>query len=245
MPTKIEWCDETLNPFWGCTHGCWYCTARGIAHMRAERVGKARGYSDEVIQKMKRFEPVWLPDADRIIAQCSKWRKSKTIFWGYMGDLFCQGFKYNWMVKIHEAIINNEQHRHIFLTKAPDKMFPFFPETPSFKEPLSRCWFGYSDDGTQIGNYHWINFRGQKNRFVSFEPLIGDCININFDYVDWIIIGALTLYGKPVHAKDGGTRLEWVRPVIDAAGKRGIPILLKDNLLQLYPQLKRYKEFPW
>ncbi|MCX5717269.1 MAG: DUF5131 family protein [Nitrospirae bacterium] len=238
MPTKIEWCDETLNPFWGCTHGCSYCQARRIAHMRAERIGKPRGYSPEVIEKMKRFEPVWLPDAYRILGQILKWTKSKTIFIGFMGDVACQPkdkIKYIFKIaKIHD------QHRFLILTKNLSALCPFS------KYKNKNVWIGYSDDGVRDAFLLSLNLSKFKNTFVSYEPLIGPDIYINRLHTRWIIIGALTdRRGQPVPAEKGGTRLEWVMPIIEIADKNDIPVFLKNNLLKLYPQLPKRQEFPW
>jgi len=246
MPTKIEWCDETLNPFWGCTHGCSYCQARRIAHMRAERIGKLRGYPASVITKMKRFEPVWLPDADRILGQVERWGKPRTIFIGFMGDI---AFFYERKI-LYKIFQNYLQHRFLLCTKNPSH----FHEAKFF----DNFWFGTSvTDKTNAQNMHWVGGQpnSKRNCFISFEPLLDDVrpfkeSNPDFFYhhenVKWFIIGVLTdRRGQPVPAEKGGTRLEWVLPIIERADKFNIPVFLKNNLLDLYPHLPKRQEFPW
>jgi len=214
--------------------------------MRAERLGKLRGYKPEVIAKMKRFEPVWLPDADRILAQIHKWKKPKTIFMGFMGDITCQrneNIRYMLdVVRIHPG------HRFLFLTKNIKHVLHHIEYFVS-----KNVWWGYSDDGEKISlsNWDWlfnqVYIRGWiTNFFASFEPLIGNEA-IRFPYqVRWVIIGALTdRRGQPVPPEKGGTRLEWVMPIIEVADKHNIPVFLKNNLLKLYPQLPLRQEFPW
>lgn len=238
MPTKIEWCDETLNPFWGCTHGCWYCQARRIAHMRAERVGRQRGYPPDVIEKMKRFEPVWLPDAERILGQLYKWKKPRTIFVGFMGDIAC--LKRKNIEYIFEVTKFHLQHRFLILTK-DTSIISLVPQLDIY----SNLWVGYSDDGTR-NERQWVYCSDIKNTFVSLEPLIDSRININPHIAKWLIIGALTdRRGKPVSPGHGGTRIEWVREVIKYVDAYNIPVFLKDNLLKLYPELPTRREFPW
>ncbi|HPS31051.1 MAG TPA: DUF5131 family protein, partial [bacterium] len=47
--TKIEWCDWTWNPVWGCLNNCPYCYARSIA----KRFGKQICGRDD-------FQPTWI-----------------------------------------------------------------------------------------------------------------------------------------------------------------------------------------
>ena len=237
--TKIEWTDESLNPFWGCTHGCTYCQARRIAHMRAERIGRLRGYPADVIAKMKRFEPVWLPDADRILATIHKWKKPKTIFMGFMGDIAYQEYKN--ILNILKIASEHPEHRFLFLTK----------NAKIYRDPLihwkisKNIWMGYSDDSRK-NNRGWLCFYGIDQTFFSYEPLLGEIKTFNPYLTKWIIIGALTDHrGQSVPPEKGGTRLEWVMPIIEIADNHNIPVFLKNNLLKLYPPLPLRQEFPW
>ena len=249
MPTKIEWCNETLNPFWGCTHGCPYCQARRIAHMRAERIGRLRGYPSKVIAKMKRFEPVWLPDADRILDAPRKWKKPRTIFIGFMGDIAYQDEISK--TKIFRMADRFPQHRFLLLSKAALKLWwvgmPKNVWVGGSVTFAADMYNGFVASGAPI-------LRHKRPSYISFEPVIGDVINgENIGIASgipyncrWFIIGALTdRRGQPVAPEKGGTRLEWVLPIIEQADKYRIPVFLKNNLLKLYPQLPKRQEFPW
>ena len=70
-------------------------------------------------------------------------------------------------------------------------------------------------------------------KFISFEPLQGrDPLAQDWDKsfikagVNWLIIGAQTKPYKP-------PRIEWVEEIVRAADRVGIPVFLKDNLLEL------------
>jgi protein gp37 len=202
--------------------------------MRAGQLGKARGYSPEIIDKMKRFEPVWLPDGYRILGQLHQWKKPKTIFIGFMGDIAFQD-RIN-ITKILDLTTAHPQHRFIVLTKDFPKIQPFINRYPN-------VWFGYSDDGTR-DERQWAFCKGIQNIFVSLEPLIGDRINIHPYRTKWIIIGALTgRNGLPV--LNSGIRIEWVYEILKFADWYQIPVFLKDNLLTLFPKLPERREFPW
>ena len=38
--SKIEWCDITWNPAWGCGYGCGFCYARKIAYRFAPVIAR-------------------------------------------------------------------------------------------------------------------------------------------------------------------------------------------------------------
>lgn len=206
--------------------------------MRAERIGKLRGYPSKVIAKMKRFEPVWLPDASKIFGKIWGWKKPKTIFIGFMGDIACQA-DINQMYVFGITHLH-PQHRFLILTKAISSLFYIDPNK------YKNVWCGYSDDGSRDDINSSLTLSKIRNSFVSFEPLIGPYIYIDRLHTRWIIIGALTdRRGQPVPQEKGGTRLEWVMPIIEIADKHNIPVFLKNNLLKLYPQLPKKQEFPW
>src|SRR5512135_3357996 len=81
--TKIEWCDYTINCFWGCDGGCPYCAARRIARRFGRRIGEKRGYSKETVERMASFKPVFLSDQLELIA---KIKQPSRIFVSEMGD---------------------------------------------------------------------------------------------------------------------------------------------------------------
>ena len=76
------------------------------------------------------------------------------------------------------------------------------------------------------------NFEDFKasHKFISFEPL-QKRITLSLDYacyysgISWAIIGAQSPYSKKTVPK-----WEWVREIIEACDKAGIPVFLKNNL---------------
>jgi protein gp37 len=67
-------------------------------------------------------------------------------------------------------------------------------------------------------------------KFVSLEPLLYEinpaCLPLN--YINWLIIGQQT----PVSAKTA-PKIEWIREIVEAGDKAGIPIFEKNNLKSL------------
>lgn len=95
--TKIEWCDATWNPVWGCKNECPYCYAR--------RMAKRRGESFEPHWKEKNF-------------QRSMPKEPSRIFVNSMSDIWF--WTTNWTMKVLRRIREYPQHSFLFLTKAPE-----------------------------------------------------------------------------------------------------------------------------
>lgn len=207
--SKIEWTQFTSNPVRGkCLHACPYCYA--------ERIRQRFGQPEAI---------TWV---GRELTAIEKHKKPAVIFMGSMHDLFGK-----WIVSaMIEAILNTAkncpQHTFLFLTKNPTRYSEFeFP---------SNCWTGYTDDGTSDLR-NWAIFKGRKNCFVSFEPLIGDCISLNPDLVDGVIIGAMT---GPGAVKPERWQIDGIIRAME-----GKPVFLKNNLLSLFPELPRRQETAW
>ena len=207
--SKIEWCEFTSNPVRGkCLHACPYCYA--------ERIRQRFGQPAELS---------WHADE---LAQIEKRKKPAVIFMGSMHDLFGEWVPKSWIDWTLDTAKNCPQHTFLFLTKNPAR-YTEFEFTPN-------CWIGYTDDGTSDLR-NWAIFKGRKNRFVSFEPLIGDCISLNLDMVDGVIIGAQT---GPGAVKPERWQVEGIIRAME-----GKPVFLKNNLLSLFPELHRRQETAW
>lgn len=212
--STIEWTDYTSNPLRGkCLHACAYC------------------YAERIRLRFKQpAELSWHPEE---LAAIEKKKKPCTIFMGSMHDLFGEWVPQSYIDWTIDTAKNCPQHTFLFLTKNPKRYDQFiFP---------NNCWLGYTEDG--VNNVRgWMYASKQQNMFISFEPLIGNNLNVNFAFIKGVIIGAQT---GPT-----GTGLPPIKPqrlvldkIIEKAGDR--PIFLKDNLLSLFPDLPRRRELPW
>lgn len=95
--TKIDWCDYTWNPVWGCRNSCPYCYARATAN----RWGIS-------------FEPHW---RERNFNR-SMPRQPARIFVNSMSDIAF--WTPEWWYRVLGRIDNNPQHTFLFLTKQPE-----------------------------------------------------------------------------------------------------------------------------
>lgn len=222
--TKIEWCDYTLNPVKGlCPMKCSYCYA--------SKIYRRFKWDPEI-----RFNAKWWWD----LVEIEKKKVPSRIFVGSTMELFGDWIKPEWAEEIFDAVRDYDNHTFIFLTKRPENLIKYSP----FPE---NCWVGVSVprywDDSAIGHpeaFQRISKLGEIEatvKFVSFEPL-QEAIASNFDFgldrafkaygIKWVIIGQQT----PASPKTA-PKVEWIREIIEAADKAGIPVFLKNNLAPL------------
>lgn len=224
--TKIEWCKNqdltngfTSNPIKGkCHHNCiWH----GV-ECYAETIRKRYGWSACL---------AWHPQELEAIR---KRKKPATIFVGSMYDIFG-----DWVDReLIQSIINmtHKERRHtiLFLTKNPKRYSEFsFP---------NNCWLGETITSKE---FVYGGYFPHKNKFISFEPLLSKIPAGLMEKYRWIIIGSLNKNGKPIPPERGGTKKEWVLPLIEQADKYSIPVFVKSELYQLYPDLPVRKAIPY
>ena len=221
-PTKIEYCDYTLNPITGCLKGCYYCYAYKIA----KRFPKAFPDGFQPTFHPKRLnEPYILKKPSKILL-CS------------MGDMFGNWVPDRWISTILEMVVQNPQHIFMVLTKCPDELWKW----NSYFRDLRNLWVGISIDGLRH-EAHYDDLLKLKDtkahiKIISLEPLLRP-IYFQLKGVDWIIIGGQT--GPRVIP-----RREWLRDILRQAELYGISVFIKDNAswperVRFYPYQSQWK----
>ena len=236
MPTKIEWCDDTLNIVTGCMPDfpCWQrCYARRMANRLRGRFGYD---ADEP------FKPTFHPDK---LDQPLHWSKPRRIFVVSMGDLFCEGVPHEWVERVMQAIGMAPQHTYMILTKRPRRMGDWFKSHKVYAS--KNLWLGISVS-TQAElweRWEWLRQIPAAVRFVSLEPLLED---VDLQYIfthtnskgrpfvrkieadgrfflDWVIVGPET--GPKARPMD----LDWARNIRDQCRGVGTPFFFKPGPL--------------
>jgi len=145
--TKIDWCDFSWNPVWGCLNDCDFCYARKIAKRFGESIYKKevkfrKKENEDILRKLKDFKPVFL------FSQLNREFPSKPsrIFVNSMSDIAF--WKIEWMEKVLKRI---EKHNEKF--KIKNLRFISF-EPLLFNEVLEK---GFSL------NVEWIIIGAQTN----------------------------------------------------------------------------------
>lgn len=224
VKTKIDWCDYTINCFWGCRKGCSYCVSRGMAKRFSKRIGVARNYSQEIIDNMVKFNPVYLHDQ---LENIYKIKKPSRIFMSMMGEPFSNEFD-QFIPEVMNVIKDNPQHTIIMLTKRPENL-------PKWSPFPDNCWIGVSatdDNMYAMGYFYLANFVEAKIKFLSVEPLLSSIsighISSSMKHINWIVIGQQT----PVRKKTM-PEVRLIKDIVQEADRVDIPVFLKNNLEEL------------
>jgi len=231
MPTRIDWCDETINPLGHWCFGpggteenpkpCFYCYAKKLA---------ARGMRG--CEKCQRFEKhTHFEQLDKL----AHWKRPRTIFVQSMGDLFHDEVPDEWIKEVFDACKNAPWHRYLFLTKNPYRYKCLYDQwTLPHGE---NYWYGMTvtqDSSPRMrSNYY--------NMFVSVEPIIREVEAVEKATLPkWMIVGSMTgpLAGKyPV-------KREWIENLAEDCKMRNIPIFMKESLRGLMNG-ELIQQFPW
>lgn len=193
-----------------------------------------------------------------------KWKKPRNIFVCSMADLFGDWVPDEWIKEVFAACEKAPQHRYLFLTKNPGRYCHL--ERAGLMPKSDNQWFGATFDHSNwpghdgpheipgrpttfalhgkmvhdAGDFYYPAYP-EKNRFVSFEPLLYDIgAHIGSTGAQWHIIGAETGNRKGKVA----TQREWVEHIVEYSDKNHIPVFMKESLRGLMGDDFR-QEFPW
>lgn len=271
--TKIEWCDSTWNPVTGCLHDCEYCYARRMAHRFGGAFGYDESFigptwsteadgnnhildlpiKDEGKEKIAPYPFEFDPTFHRYRLDVpKKWNESRTIFVCSMADLFGEWVPDEWIEQVFSACEKAPQHTYLFLTKNPKRYVGLYEAD---KLPLEKnMWYGASVTTSEQAEETAKHFGKlpaspkQANTFLSIEPMLFDITKHNAWqllrrawYTNWIIAGAETgnRKSKVIPQK------EWIDSMVADCADYGIPVFMKDSLVQIVGKENMRREFPW
>lgn len=196
MPTKIEWCDETINPQIGCwpvSEGCENCYAAKMA-WRLQSMN-TRGYTGVAMKHG------WSGLVNHIFKEWDKplrWNKPKRIFVGSMTDLFINGYEESLtnMDRLCDLAVKCPQHTFITLTKRSWEMgTSYFMNMFKGVIPPDNIWFGVTVELQNHCGRIWDMLQMQRKiNVISCEPLLGpiDLPEKALGPNTWVICGAET-----------------------------------------------------
>lgn len=245
-PTGIEYGDCAWNFASGCGNNIdGKCKAGGFKCWAYSISQRFEGHYPNG------FKPTIYPEA---LLSPLYLKKPSRILCAFMGDLFwnCPEFnpqghiyKSEYLITVNQLDTLREmlfwvieqcpQHTFLFLTKQPQNLIKWSP----FPD---NCWVGVSVTNPSMlceASYMLKNVEA-KIKYLSFEPLIDfeqlpgtldwqRWIEYNLTFynkINWVIIGSQTKPYKP-------PKIEWVKEIVEACDKAGIPVFLKDNLKPL------------
>jgi len=205
----IEWTDSTWNPVTGCTkisHGCKNCYAERMTK-RLQGAG-IRKYENG-------FRATVHPDTLR---EPARWKKPRMVFVNSMSDLFHSNVPTEFILSVFHSMNESPQHVFQVLTKRPNRVA---------KMNGKLLWTPNIWMGTSIESERWQDRIGDLKstdahvKFLSLEPLLGPLSNLDFDDIDWVIVGGESgPRARPMRA-------EWVREIRDKCVEKNVPFFFK------------------
>ncbi len=207
--TKIEWTDKTWNPVTGCTKisaGCANCYAE-VMSRRLCAMGQ---------DKYKQgFIPTIHPEC---LSEPLKWGKPHTVFVCSMSDLFHKDVPFSFIDKVIEVIRATPRHNYQILTKRADRMAKYFDG----KIIPANAWVGVTVDARESkARIEYLRPLSATVKFLSCEPLLEDLDELNFDGIDWVIVGGES-GGRARPMKE-----EWVLHIKNQADEQGVAFFFK------------------
>ena len=235
--SKIDYVDETWNPWVGCqkgSKGCRNCYAEKMARRlqamglpQYQNIVNANGWSGKINL------------ADSQIKKPFKWRKPRRVFVCSMSDFFQEGAKEYWDTAF-EVFGLNPEHTFIIITKRPKNM-KIFIDSLIYQDYFKGNWRGEGDATTFFPNV-WLGITAEDQEtfdfrweflktvpaakyVISHEPALGG-IWYPDDFLSlgnraWVIVGGESGYNaRPCHP-------DWVRQDRDQCKEHSIPFFFK------------------
>lgn len=127
MATKIQWCDESVNPIIGCSHasaGCKNC----FAERQARRLGwmLPPGQTRDAYRSVIGEDGKWngktavVPSGMDRLRKLANARKPRRVFVGSMTDIFHEAVDQMRVWQVFQYMSNAPQHTFLLLTKRPE-----------------------------------------------------------------------------------------------------------------------------
>lgn len=261
--SKIEWCDHTWNPITGCRHNCSYCyarrmTARFAGDVRLNKMAK-KDYSlspaEDRSEDVYILENPMMNETGKALVYPfgfeptyhkyrmdypKKLKMGNNIFVGAMADIFGNWVPDEWIKEIMDVCKKNPIHNYLFLTKNPERYWEL--EDKGLLPAAENMWYGFSYTNNKSAG--WASKYGDKNNFVSVEPLLED-LRLFDEHVlcraaKWVIIGAETGRSKTKVVP----KIEWIEKILRHCDKFQIPVFMKDSLIPIVGEENMRREFP-
>ncbi|HMD68333.1 MAG TPA: phage Gp37/Gp68 family protein [Chitinivibrionales bacterium] len=207
--SRIEWTESTWNPITGCTKispGCKNCYAERMARrLRAMRQPNYRNGFRVTIHP----HALGLPLA---------WKKPQMVFVNSMSDLFHAQAPREFILEVFGVINRACWHVYQILTKRADRLSTLDSSLPWSE----NIWAGVTVENQEY--MHRVeNLRAcrAKNKFISFEPLLGSVGPLNLDGIHWVIAGGESgPHARPVQK-------DWITEIRDQCITQGKPFFFK------------------
>lgn len=183
--TKIEWCDYSFNPWWGCTK-----VGPGCDHCYAETWAKRTGHD------------VWGPGVPRRLLSDTNWKKPlkwnaeaygrfgrpARVFCGSMCDWLDNEVPREWRTRLLELIDATPDLEWLLLSKRIGNLRKMVP--PDWAPPNVRIGVTIVNADEFYRDIPKLRWMWSGPNFISYEPALGP---VNWHEalfcIDWLICG--------------------------------------------------------
>ena len=222
--SSIEWTDMTWNPLIGCTRvtqGCDHCYAFALHEQRHAVYQKNDGFWHADGMRMPRqyalpFSTLQLlPER---LEQPLHIKKPHMIFANSMSDLFHSQVPDTYIFQIFDVMRQAHWHTFQILTKRVGRLKRL---TSQIDWPLN-VWIGTSIENDRVTpRANVLRTLPAAVRFLSCEPLLGPVPSLNFEGLDWVIVGGESgIEARPMEEV-------WALDIRDRCVELGVPFFFK------------------
>ena len=203
--TAIEWAENTINFYIGCTK-----VSEGCTNCYMYRLEKRFGKDPTVVRKTN-----W----KTIEKNLKNWPASK-IFVNSMSDTFHESIDFGEIRSMFEMMERYPQHQYLILTKRIERAKEYEKDNPF----LDNFWLGVSvESGKHLERIDVLLDIRARIHYVSFEPLLGNIPLAPFNtfMLDWAIVGGESGYNPRL------PKQEWVDFLIRQLHHYDVPVFYK------------------
>ena len=212
MASSIEWTNRTWNPTTGCTRvsaECRFCYA--------EKETNRLKYNTTYDKYSKGFKEV--VEHPETLKQPYKWKEHSTVFVNSMSDLFHEDVSLDFIKDVFKVMKETPWHTYQILTKREELLEKYSDEL----EWTENIWMGVSvGEQKAVNRIQSLVNCGAQHKFLSIEPLIEEITDLNFDGIDWVIVG-----GESGSNKVRPLEKEWVLKIQQQCLDQNTPFFFK------------------
>lgn len=201
--TSIEWAENTINFYMGCTK-----VSPGCTNCYMYRLMPRFGRDPNVVNKMS-FK--------NIEKNLKKWNPSR-IFVNSMSDTFHKDISDQEINEMFAMMQTYNQHQYLVLTKRIERAYDFFYG----KSLPENIWLGTSVESQKyLKRIEHLQGIDAKIKFISFEPLLNEINDLNLENIQWVIVGG----ESDPHPR--GMKAAWVDKIHNECKSKKIPFFFK------------------
>ena len=221
--SKIEWTDNTFNPWIGCqkvSHGCDRCYAEAMMDHRYGRVewgphGERKRTSEQNWKMPLSWE-----------RQARESGRHIRVFCASLADVWDNKVPTEWRVELFELICETPHLDWLLLTKRPGNTEKMLEKATLHLKPWPwpNVWLGTTAEDQEHYDQRWKMLRRipAAVHFLSYEPALGPIeLSANAGPPDWVICGGETGHGARF------MKPRWARDLRDQCRELGVAFFMK------------------